>query len=118
MLTKGDVELVKIDNAFGDIKIGKQGDCAYQLHYGKQIRRLISPKRVASTIPQINQRSRFIAALTWRKTLTLDEKRYLDGYAIYHRLVDSMGVTLTWDKLAVRFASTTPTIQILYRFEQ
>lgn len=108
--------MVKITNASGDIKTGKQGICCYQGHYGSQIRRLISPKRPQPTSTQVSQRARFLAALAWRKSLTLDDKRYLDGYSLYHRLVDSLGVPLTWDKLAVRFASTTPMVTILFRY--
>ena len=105
--------MVKIINAFGDIKTGKQAGSCYQRHYGQQIRRTISAKGGIETKPQVAQRRRFINALAFRKELSRQEKIYLDGYCIAHRLVDDFGVCLTWDKFAMKICLQQPRLTLL-----
>jgi hypothetical protein len=105
--------MVKIVNSFGDIKTGKQGEVVYQRHYGLQVRRLCSPKSTTPSLHQTDQRTRFQQALQWRATLSLPERRFLEGYAIAHRIVDSYGVVLSWDKFANKIALETPKLTIL-----
>jgi hypothetical protein len=105
--------MVKITNDFGDIKQGKQGENVYQLHYGQQMRRTLKPKSTAPSQMQLNQRTRFQQALSWRATLSRTARIYLEGYAIAHRVIDSYGVPLSWDKVALKIALEIPTVTIL-----
>lgn len=105
--------MVKIINELGDIKQGKQGEAVYQLHYGQQIRRTVKPKTPEPSQTQLEHRTRFQQALTWRATLSRTARIYLEGYAIAHRIIDSYGVPLTWDKVALKIALETPRLQIL-----
>jgi hypothetical protein len=105
--------MVKITNQSGDIKTGKQGTCCYQRVYGTQVRRLISPKRIAGSKAQSTQRQLFIDGLAFRKSLSRTAKTYLDGYCCHHGLIDTLGIPLTWDKLAMRIALATPRVTIV-----
>lgn len=104
--------MVKIINTNGDIKVGKQGLCCYQRHYGQQIRRMVNPKTGTPSKPQNTQRQRFIAGLAFRKALTREAKIYLDGYCIAHRLVDDFGAPLTWDKFAMKICLEAPRVTV------
>jgi hypothetical protein len=76
------------------------------------MRRLLSPKRCEATKPQIERRALFQQALAWRKTLSRQARIFLDGYAIYHKIVNDDGVVLTWDRLALKLALEKPDILI------
>jgi hypothetical protein len=104
--------VVKIFNQAGDFKRGRQGDAVYQGHYGRQIRRLFSPRDCEPTKPQLAQRTRFEQALSWRETLSKDEKTFLEGYSIHHGIRNKDGVTLTWDRLAIKLAIEKPVVLI------
>lgn len=105
--------MVKITNALGDIKQGKQGEAVYQLHYGQQIRRTVKPKTTQPSQTQLEHRTRFQQALAWRASLSRSARIYLEGYAIAHRIIDSYGVPLTWDKIALKIALQTPRVQLI-----
>ncbi|MBA7542043.1 hypothetical protein ES705_34359 [subsurface metagenome] len=94
--------MVKITNTLGDVKIGKQGEVVYQRKYGEQIRRGLSPKRAIPSPTQIAHRQLYRAALDWRKTLSRQNRIYLEGYCIANGLVDQLGVFLTWPRFALR----------------
>jgi hypothetical protein len=105
--------MVKIDNQAGEFKTGKQGEAVYQGFYGRQIRRVLSKKSIPPTKPQTQQRQRFQAGLAWRAGLSHDARIFLDGYCISHRVIDTLGVPLTWDKLALKIALEKPTVAVL-----
>ena len=105
--------MVKIINAIGDIKTGRQGEAVYQRHYGQQIRRVVKPKTGEPSKTQLAQRARFQAALAWRKDLSRAARIYLEGYAIANGIVDSYGVSLTWDKFALKIALQQPQVFII-----
>lgn len=105
--------MVRIINDFGDVKTGRQANCCYQRHYGRQIRRVIRPKSGTPSAHQNTQRQRFIAGLAFRKSLSHDAKVYLDGYCIAHRITDDLGVPLTWDKLAMKICLEAPKVAVL-----
>lgn len=105
--------MVKIANEYGDLKRGKQGEAVYQLHYGQQIRRQLKPKTGQVSKTQLEQRLRFKQALDWRKTLTRDARRYLEGFAIAHSINDDYGIPLTWDKFALKIALQQPRVVLL-----
>ena len=102
--------MVKIINQTGDVKIGRQGEAVYQRHYGQQMRRTVKPKTGDTSTMQIRQRTRFQQALAWRATLSLDARRYLEGFAIAHGIVDSYGIPLSWDKFALKIALQQPKV--------
>jgi hypothetical protein len=105
--------MVKITNAAGDVKVGKQGGMCYQRFYGNQVRREVKPKKPLPSPVQNTQRQLFIQGLAFRKALTREEKMYLDGYCLYHRLVDTLGVPLTWDRFAMKICLERPRLTIL-----
>lgn len=105
--------MVKITNTLGDIKQGKQGEAVFQLHYGQQIRRTLQPKRPNGSKMQLNQRIRFSQAIAWRATLSREARQYLEGFAIAHRIIDSYGLPMTWDKLALKIGLQTPIVRLI-----
>ncbi len=94
--------MVKIDNKFGDIKTGVQGRCVYQRKNGQQIRRMREPKRAIASETQIRHRQLYRAALDWRKTLSLANRRALEGYAIANWIVDDHKIPLPWHRFALK----------------
>jgi len=94
--------MVKIVNELGDVKAGKQGQAVYQRRYGQQIRRTLQPKRAISSERQLEHRQLYRDALTWRKSLSLSERRFLEGYAISKRVIDSYGLPLPWHRFALK----------------
>ena len=92
------------------MKVGRQGEAVYQRHYGQQIRRTVKPKSGETSTMQARQRTRFQQALAWRATLSLDARRYLEGFAIAHGIVDSYGIALSWDKFALKIALQQPQV--------
>jgi hypothetical protein len=94
--------MVKILNITGDIKIGTQGPAVYQRKHGVQIRRMRQPKRAIASEKQIEHRQLYTSALAWRKSLTLPQRRFLDGYAISHWIVDDHKQPLPWHRLALK----------------
>jgi len=94
--------MVKIKNPLGDVKIGKQGEVVYQLKYGEQIRRMAAPKRAMASQAQIAHRQLYRDALSWRKQLSLPNRRYLDGYCIANGVVDHYHIPLPWSRFALK----------------
>ena len=78
--------MVKINNTSGDIKRGAQGEAVYQLHYGRQIRRLRREKAGDISSVQKARRTLFTQALSWRASLTRPERLYLEGSVSYTHL--------------------------------
>jgi hypothetical protein len=105
--------MVLITNKNGDLKTGAQGDAVYQLHYGRQVRRLRSPKRVEPSKVQKNRRLLFKQALDWRAALNRHDRLVLEQAAYYVHYTDSEGITLTWDRMALKVALTVPTVEVL-----
>lgn len=94
--------MVKIVNPLGDVKIGRQDAVVYQRKYGEQIRRLVKPKGGVVSQAQIDHRNFYRAALDWRKSLSLANRRYLDGYCIANWVVDDHHIPLPWSKFALK----------------
>lgn len=94
--------MVKIINTLGDVKIGKQGQVVYQRKYGEQIRRGLSPKTVIPSQAQENHRQLYRDALTWRKSLSRQNRIYLEGYCIITGLVDKLGLPFPWHRFALK----------------
>jgi len=94
--------MVKIVNAFGDVKIGRQGEVVYQRKHGEQIRRLAAPKRAIPSQTQIDHRQLYRASLDWRSGLSLANRRYLEGYCIANGVVDSYHIPLSWSRFALK----------------
>ncbi len=96
--------MVKITNQQGDFKTGSQGEAVYQGRYGQQIRRTRQPKRAIPSQPQIAHRHLYRAALDWRKTLSPDNRRYLEGYCISNWVIDRYKIPLPWHRFALKLA--------------
>ncbi len=94
--------MVKIVNASGDIKVGRQGEAVYQRKYGEQIRRTVSPKRAIPSEAQIAHRQVYRDALAWRSNLSLANRRYLEGYCIANGVVDDYHIPLPWSRFALK----------------
>jgi len=94
--------MVKIVNTLGDFKTGKQGEAVYQGKYGEQIRRTLSPKRAIVSEAQDKHRQLYRDALTWRKSLSLANRRFLEGYCIANWVVDGFNVPLPWHRFALK----------------
>jgi len=94
--------MVKIVNAFGDVKTGKQGEAVYQRRYGEQVRRIVSPKRAIVSEAQIKHRQSYRDALGWRKGVSPANRRYLEGYCIANGVIDSYGIPLAWHRFALK----------------
>jgi len=94
--------MVKITNKLGDVKTGRQGEVVYQRKYGEQIRRQVSPKRAMASEAQIKHRDLYRAALSWRKGLSLANRRYLDGYCLANWIVDDYNIALPWHRFALK----------------
>ncbi len=94
--------MVKIVNPLGDVKIGRQGEVVYQRKYGEQIRRTVSPKRAIPSQRQIAHRQLYRDALTWRKQLSLPNRRYLEGYCISNWIVDAYKIPLPWSRFTLK----------------
>ena len=94
--------MVKITNPLGDVKIGKQGEVVYQRKYGQQIRRGLSPKRAIVSEAQEKHRQLYRDALAWRKNLSRQNRRYLEGYCINNGIFDRFGVPLAWHRFALK----------------
>ncbi|MDD5488956.1 MAG: hypothetical protein PHH49_08390 [Candidatus Omnitrophica bacterium] len=107
--------MVKILNITGDIKIGTQGPAVYQRKHGVQIRRMRQPKRAIASEKQIEHRQLYTSALAWRKSLTLPQRRFLDGYAISHWIVDDHKQPLPWHRLALKLYLEHIKYTLLYK---
>lgn len=105
--------MVLIDNKTGDIKRGKQGEAVYQLHYGKQIRRVRREKTGIMSKAQERRRGLFRQALDWRKGLNRHDRLVVEQYAYQGHFRDSEGVTLTWDRMALKIALEVPLVEVL-----
>lgn len=105
--------MVKIQNVFGDIKKGKQDNAIYQLHYGRQIRRVGYKEKIQPSLRQINQRMRFKDAVSWVNSLTSTEKANLKKY--YSKSYPSWkpGQPSTWYNWAKTFVMTRPSFSII-----
>ncbi|MBA7577278.1 hypothetical protein ES708_19125 [subsurface metagenome] len=94
--------MVKITNAIGDIKTGVQGEAVYQGKYGQQIRRTRQPKRGIVSEKQEQHRQTYRAALDWRKSLSLPNRRFLESYCISSWVVDRYKIPLPWHRFALK----------------
>ncbi len=94
--------MVKIVNELGEVKKGVQGEAVYQGRYGQQIRRTRQPKRAIPSQKQLEHRQLYREALTWRKGLSLPNRRYLDGYCIANWIVDDYKIALPWSRFALK----------------
>ncbi len=94
--------MVKIVNTLGEVKTGVQGEAVYQGRYGQQIRRTRQPKRAIPSQKQLEHRQLYREALTWRKGLSLPNRRYLDGYCIANWIVDDYKIALPWSRFALK----------------
>ncbi|MBA7551461.1 hypothetical protein ES705_44001 [subsurface metagenome] len=94
--------MVKIVNPLGDVKVGKQGEAVYQRKYGQQIRRTVSPKRAVVSEAQEKHRRLYRDALDWRKSLSLANRRFLEGYCISNWVVDGYKIPLPWHRFALK----------------
>ncbi|MBA7585505.1 hypothetical protein ES708_27489 [subsurface metagenome] len=94
--------MVKIVNTLGEVKTGVQGEAVYQGRYGQQIRRTRQPKRAIPSQKQLEHRQLYREALTWRKGLSLPNRRYLDGYCISNWIVDDHKIALPWSRFALK----------------
>ncbi len=94
--------MVKIVNTLGEVKTGVQGEAVYQGRYGQQIRRTRQPKRAIPSQKQLEHRQLYREALTWRKALSLPNRRYLDGYCLANWIVDDYKIALPWSRFALK----------------
>lgn len=105
--------MVLINNKFGDIKKGVQGDAVYQLTHGRQMRRMRSPKGGEVSKVQKQRRVLFQQALDWRASLNRHDRLVIEQAAYHFRHRDSEGVTLTWDRMALKIALEVPTVAVV-----
>lgn len=104
--------MVLIDNKAGDIKRGKQGEAVYQLHYGRQMRRVRREKGGIISKAQKERRTLFKQALSWRAGLNRHDRLVIEQYAYQGGFKDSEGVTLTWDRMALKIALEVPAVEV------
>jgi len=105
--------MVRIQNKFGDLKTGKQGEAVYQRHYGRQMRRVRREKRGDISKVQRQRRALFKQALDWRAGLSRHDKLVLEQAAYHFHYRDSEGVIITWDRMALKIALEVPTVEVL-----
>lgn len=105
--------MVKIQNVFGDIKKGKQDNAIYQLHYGRQIRRVGYKEKIQPSLRQINQRIRFKNAVNWVKNLSVEEKNHIKQYFRQVYPYYEKGQPATWYNFAKNFVLTLPEFQLI-----
>lgn len=105
--------MVLIRNKTGDIKTGRQGQAVYQTHYGRQMRRTAQPKTPEPSTRQTQRRSLFKQALAWRAALNRHDRLVLEQAAYYYHYTDQAGITLTWDRFALKIALQVPTVELL-----
>ena len=105
--------MVIIDNKAGDLKRGKQGEAVYQLHYGRQMRRVRREKGGEISKAQKARRILFTRALDWRAALNRHDRLVLEQYAYQAHYRDSEGVILTWDRMALKIALEVPTVEVV-----
>jgi len=94
--------MVKITNPLGEFKAGKQGEAVYQGRYGQQIRRTRQPKRGIVSEKQEHHRQFYRSALNWRKSLSLANRRYLEGYCLSNWIIDRYKIPLPWHRFALK----------------
>jgi len=94
--------MVKITNELGEFKTGRQGEAVYQGRFGQQIRRTRQPKRAIVSEKQEQHRQTYRQALDWRKTLSLPNRRYLEGYCISNWVIDRYRMPLPWHRFALK----------------
>jgi len=105
--------MVKITNKLGDFKRGTQGEAVYQGRYGQQIRRTRQPKRPEPSKAQTQRRLLFQQALAWRAALNRHDRLVLEQAAYYYHYTDSEGITLTWDRMALKIALEVPSVAVI-----
>lgn len=105
--------MVLINNTMGQFKTGAQGEAVYQGRYGRQIRRTRQPKRAEVSKPQKARRLLFKQALEWRAQINRHDRLVLEQAAYYYHYTDDQGITLTWDRLAMKIALEVPTLAVL-----
>jgi len=105
--------MVLIKNTAGDIKKGIQGDAVYQLSYGRQMRRIRSPKSGLVSQAQKKRQQLYSRALNWRASLSHHDRLVLNRLAQSTPHRDSHGAILSWDKMALRIALAIPTVKIV-----
>ncbi len=94
--------MVKITNELGEVKAGKQGEAVYQGRYGQQIRRTRQPKRAIVSEKQQQHRQLYRSALDWRKSLSLANRRFLEGYCLSNWVIDRYKIPLPWHRFALK----------------
>lgn len=104
--------MVKIENAFGDVKRGKQGRAVYQTVYGKQVRRAHKQKKDAGTITQHNQRDRFRKGIEFWNSLSYSERQFLKSYMAEAGITAPGGLPTTLYSFVKRIAMTVPKVQM------
>ncbi len=105
--------MVRIVSKVGDIKRGKQGEAVYQLHYGRQMRRVRREKGGIVSKAQERRRDLFRQALDWRVRLNRHDRLVLEQYAYEGHFRDSERVTLTWDRMALKIALEVPLVEVV-----
>lgn len=105
--------MVLIDNKQGDIKIGTQGDAVYQRHYGRQIRRVRKEKGGEISKAQTQRRLLFRQALEWRAGLDRHARLVIEQFAYQAHYRDTEGITLTWDRMALKIALEVPDVAVI-----
>ncbi|MBA7627484.1 hypothetical protein ES703_34946 [subsurface metagenome] len=104
--------MVKITSTTGDVKTGVQGPAVYQGHYGRQIRRMLSPKGAPPSKTQLTHRDLFRLSLAWKKTLTPHDRAWLKWHADEARVIDSFQVPLTWNRYADKIVLSHPQFRL------
>lgn len=97
--------MVKVTNAYGDFKTGKQGTAVYQGHYGNQVRHKWDGKKKNDKPKQIAVQEKFKAGLEFANTLTSSEKQALEYF------IDSKKLRMTWHNYACAIAMTPPKVK-------
>jgi hypothetical protein len=104
--------MVKISNAFGDMKRGVQGRAVYQGLYGQQIRRVHVERKDAGTITQHDQRQRFRRGISWWKSLTHDERQFLIAHMEEAGIKSPDGYPTTLYSYVKKIAMTVPEVSM------
>lgn len=102
---------MRITNIHGDIKRGKLGGQAYQLTYGRQMRRGISKKGGVVSETQNRQRALFKRALEWRAGLSIENRKNMESIAYRDNIRNQDGVIYDWSMLGMRIALARVTFE-------
>jgi len=105
--------MVKVDNVFGDITTGRQGEAVYQRKYGRGMRRLFNDLNKNPSQSQLDQRANFKRSIAWVKGLSYAEKQAIKEYCRINRVGYKDGEPIHWYNWAKRLGIARPKFKVV-----